>query len=266
MATSWHDHLRADWESAGERFWKGVVDPVARVWEKRFKQEARGQFGDEFDAIRAALRKKAVPDWTETGTKIKDVLESRKGDWRSGFIPLYQGLMDEFADDWSVELGVDFGLVRQQVLDFVDQYAFQFVNKHQGVTRDAVAALVAQAHSEGWSILGFMDALQSLYDGWDTLRAEMIARSETIRSENAGSVAAYQAAGVAQVQWWTALDERVCSFCGEIHGRTWPTGDPLFQKGDVMTAGDQRLNLNYEDVVHPPLHVFCRCTVLPVVG
>jgi hypothetical protein len=263
---NWRDELRDDWDAAGLRLWKSVVDPVARSWEPQFAETATGLFGEEKRALfRSIDRVKAVPDWAAIELTIEDVLEGREGDWRAGFIPLFQGLSEEFADEWAIALGVDFALTREQVLDFVEAYGFQFVERHQGVTRDAVARLVAQAHDEGLGILDFMAKLQDLYGGWSVLRSEMIARTETIRSENAGSLAAYDAAGVTEVQWWTALDDRVCVFCGEIHGRKWATGSSLFRLGDVFRVGESSLRLNYEDVKHPPLHVFCRCTLLPVV-
>jgi len=270
----WVDHLREDWDDAGLRLWKGVIDPVARSWERQFAETASWLFGEEKRGLIEALRpgKAAIVDWVAIELTIKEVLESREGDWRAGFIPLFQGLSEEWADEWSVQLGVDFALTQQQVLDFVEDYSFKFVERHQGVTRDGVARLVAQAAEEGWGILELIGSgidgtgLQGLYDGWSFLRAEMIARTETIRSENAGGLAAYEGAGVQQVQWWTALDDRVCTFCGALHGKMWTTGDALFNLGDEFRVGRSVLRLNYEDVRYPPLHVFCRCTLLPVVA
>jgi len=272
MASDWIEQLRTDTETAGLRLWKEVQDPVARSWEQQFAGTAAGLFGEERRALIEALKAhKAVPDWRAVELTIKETLESREGDWRAGFIPMFQGLSEEWADEWAIELGVDFAMTREEVLAFVEEYSFHFVERHQGVTRDAVAGLVGQAMEEGWGVLELIGSqrdatgLQGLYDGWTFLRSEMIARTETIRSENAGSLAAYQAAEVGEIEWWTALDDRVCPFCGALHGKRWPAGDSLFRTGDVFVVGRTSLSLNYEDVRHPPLHVFCRCTLLPVV-
>jgi len=151
----WVDHLREDWDGAGLRLWKGVIDPVARSWERQFAETASGLFGEEKRGLIEALRpgKASIIDWVAIELTIKEVLESREGDWRAGFIPLFQGLSEEWADEWSVQLGVDFALTQQEVLDFVEDYSFKFVERHQGVTRDGVARLVAQAAEEGWGIL-----------------------------------------------------------------------------------------------------------------
>lgn len=262
----------ADRDAGGALFWKAVVDPVARNWEQQFQGTAAREFVREelrvIEAVRGAT--KALPDWRRVTAEIEKVLEERTGDWRAGFIPLFQAELEAFFEGWAAELGVDFRLVNQHVTEFIDGYAYQFVERHQGVTREALAELTAQAYREGWDVLRFIgdagSGLRELYSGWSKLRAEMIARTETIRVENAGATAAYLDAGIAEMEWYTAVDERVCAFCGALHQKTWRTGAALFEKGDQFRVGDAVLNLNYEAVRWPPLHVFCRCTVLPVMG
>ena len=42
-------------------------------------------------------------------------------------------------------------------------------------------------------------------------------------------------------------------------------GYEFFDKGEIMeNAKGGKLNFEYEDVGHPPLHPMCRCTVIPV--
>lgn len=269
-----YEVLREDWEAGGAKAWGDVFDPVAEAWEQRYLEAAQREFGVELGELSAAVRggKGVIPDWTAVTRSIDAVLRAREGDWRAGFIPLFEAQMAEFGDEWAIALGVDFALVNPAVDAFVQEYGFKFVERHQGVTREAVAALVGQAQAEGWGILDLIGSqadgtgLRGLYAAWEFLRAEMIARTETIRVENAGALAAYLGAGVVETQWWTAEDERVCPFCGKLHGKIWTIGTPLFRVGDEFRVDGSVLRLNYEDVVYPPLHVFCRCVVLPVVG
>lgn len=78
-------------------------------------------------------------------------------------------------------------------------------------------------------------------DSW----AEMVARTETSRAMNAGTMAAYQKAGVAQVMWIAAEDERTCPVCEELDGQ-------IVQLGHEFDDG----------VTAPPDHPSCRCTVV----
>ena len=102
------------------------------------------------------------------------------------------------------------------------------------------------------------------------MRAQMIAQTETIRSSNAGAVMSYQKAGIEQKQWYTAQDDKVCEFCGEMHGKIVGTAENFWNLGDVMKIDVEdkdpiSMTFGYEDVHAPPLHVNCRCTILPVV-
>ncbi len=74
-----------------------------------------------------------------------------------------------------------------------------------------------------------------------TYRAEMIARTETIRSFNAAAWDRYRRVGVKKFRWIAALDERMCVVCGA-------------KDGEVFRGTDQR----------PPAHPNCRCAIIPI--
>lgn len=72
--------------------------------------------------------------------------------------------------------------------------------------------------------------------------AHLLVKNETIHYLNESAKLGYKDAGITQVQWWAAEDERTCEQCGALHGRIFDIGkDP--------------------DSPHPG----CRCTKLPVV-
>jgi SPP1 gp7 family putative phage head morphogenesis protein len=177
-----------------------------------------------------------------------------------------QGLFTDWAEAWTAELGVDFELVKPTLVQTIfNDYVPHFVKRHQGVSESAVINLLSRARTEGWDTLELQDALQGRYSQWSTLRAEMIARTETLRLENRASVAAFQQGGVTEGEWFATPDDRLCPFCRKLHQQKFPLGEPLFKKGESMQAAGGLLKMNYEDVRHPPLHVFCRCVVLPVI-
>jgi hypothetical protein len=58
---------------------------------------------------------------------------------------------------------------------------------------------------------------------------------------------------------------RVCPFCSALDRGVFGLVDEnIFSKGDVFSVDDQKLDLSYDDVLSAPLHVNCRCTLLPV--
>jgi SPP1 gp7 family putative phage head morphogenesis protein len=75
-------------------------------------------------------------------------------------------------------------------------------------------------------------------------RAEVIARTETMRAVNGAAWDRYKQYGVEQVEWLTALDDRQCDECEELNGKIFPI--------------DEAPDL--------PVHPNCRCTLAPAIG
>lgn len=98
-------------------------------------------------------------------------------------------------------------------------------------------------------------------------RAEVIARTETVRAQGIAELEVWDQSGVVVGKtWYTALDERVCPWCAPMHGKTVTLKQAFFKRGDSITADGQTLNLDYETTVSPPLHPNCRCVLIPEVG
>jgi hypothetical protein len=93
----------------------------------------------------------------------------------------------------------------------------------------------------------------------------MVAETESFYIANKASREAYIQSGVVKtMRWWTAEDERVCEFCGPMHGRVIGVKEVFFKKGEVVAGRDGgNLNLNYRTMDVPPLHTSCRCFVRP---
>ncbi len=74
------------------------------------------------------------------------------------------------------------------------------------------------------------------------VRARLIARTEVMYAYNTAAQERYRAAGIAEVEWLTAYDERVCDLCASRNGKRYKIGE-----------------------VECPAHPDCRCVLLPVV-
>jgi SPP1 gp7 family putative phage head morphogenesis protein len=79
--------------------------------------------------------------------------------------------------------------------------------------------------------------------GLEKNRADVIARTETMRAFNDAQAAQYKRYGIERVKFYTADDERVCNQCGPLHDK----------------------DFDREDAPQPPIHPRCRCVLLPVV-
>ncbi|CAB4169461.1 Phage head morphogenesis domain containing protein [uncultured Caudovirales phage] len=96
-------------------------------------------------------------------------------------------------------------------------------------------------------------------------RAEMIARTETMRAANVGAFEEMRAAGAAglfdirtaQRVWVVTQDERTCDICGPMEGQTIGFEQQFVSVGDADLQGSSTEALSGDT---PPIHPMCRCT------
>lgn len=137
-------------------------------------------------------------------------------------------------------------------------------------TKKQIRAALSQGMMNGDSIHELTETVNEIFGYAAQDRAYKIAESETTRSQGFADVEAWRQSGqVTAKRWYTSKDERVCKFCGAMHNRTVSIDDNFYNKGDSMVVPrenktDAVLNFNYEDIAHQPLHVRCRCVLLPV--
>lgn len=109
--------------------------------------------------------------------------------------------------------------------------------------------------------------LVKVFDELQGRRLETIVRTEAIRFGTYAEQSAREQSGVVQSkQWWTAIDERVCEYCGKMHGKKIWLQEDFFKKGSVMLGNNWgKIKLDYEDIVGSPLHPNCRCDMIPLI-
>lgn len=97
------------------------------------------------------------------------------------------------------------------------------------------------------------EVLEGVFEDLKTYRLERIIRTESIRYWTyAEEEARRQSWVVKYKQRWTALDERTCKECWDLHWKKIPLNGKF--------ADD-----NYWDVIWSPLHPNCRCDMIPCI-
>ena len=169
-------------------------------------------------------------------------------------------------------IGVDFDVKNPSVLAFINRRSFRSSRDTNVGTQEALQALFQKSLLAGEGIPEMTKRINKLFDFKKRYQGEQIARSEVIRASNFGAEHAYLQSGVvSEKEWIVSRDERLCPFCEPLAGRRVPVGFVFFQRGDVTQgisdAGNVvTLPLDYEDIFHAPLHVQCRCTIVPVLA
>ena len=104
--------------------------------------------------------------------------------------------------------------------------------------------------------------IRDLAPAFGRQRAEMIAATEVTRAYAEGTVRAYRTSGVIKrLIWRTAMDEKVCPYCGALNGTTIAIeGGAFFDQlpPELRAQLNRRANARF---TYPPAHPRCRCWV-----
>lgn len=140
--------------------------------------------------------------------------------------------------------------VHARALDWARVRAAELVTQIRDNTRDMLRATVADAIEGGWPAATLAERIGESA-GFSDARATTISRTEIIRANNQGNLAAYKASGVAQgKEWLTAHDPLVEIMCLE-NEKVGP-----IDLDDIFPSGDEC----------PPAHPNCRCSIAPTVA
>jgi SPP1 gp7 family putative phage head morphogenesis protein len=198
--------------------------------------------------------------------------------WNIQFEEFGQLLLTDIISQWGPEIlgtitaGISFDVDFPYIQDFIKEHSFKMAINVNETTKERLRELFTRAITAGDSVPQIEKQLKVMFADVGKIRANMIARSEVIRAHNAGAESAYIESGVVQYkQWWTSKGERrTCRFCNALHGKIIIVGMNYFSLGDryelINEAGKKEiLKINYSDIRYPPLHVRCRCCLLPVI-
>lgn len=140
----------------------------------------------------------------------------------------------------------------QRLSEYFEVTTFKFATEVTKYTNQKLRDAFAAGTSEGESIAQLKKRVSSLFGDMEGYRSERIARTETIRASNFATEEAYRESGVVEGKEWLATrDERTDDECIELDGKVIPLGKDFKKGGEI--------------VKFPPIHVNCRCTLLPVI-
>lgn len=156
--------------------------------------------------------------------------------------------------------------VKETVIEFIKNNSFEIIEGINETTLLKLKKQLEEGFEAGEGIDKLKSRVSSVFVEARGPRAEKIARTEILRATNFGTLEAYKQSKIVKgKEWLTAVDERVCPWCASMDGKIIDIEEEYFEKGDELTVDGKTLKFDYLDVLHPPLHVSCRCTLIPVV-
>lgn len=259
-------------ETLGNSF-NEVVVRIAFGYEVKFLQTSRALFDKQKKIVLRNLKKRynTGKDMRATVAKtidLVDLLESEQA--REAFYkalsPIMRANIKEVGSEAMLLVGsTGFDIDDPGVVKFYEKRAKTIAKDINSETDRQLRKTLQEGIDAGESIEELSARVENTYGAASGYRAERIARSETIKASGFAQDEAWQQSGVVEAkEWFTAKDERVCEFCGDMDGKIVELGDNYFDKGDIMSVAGKELKLDYWDIDTPPLHASCRCTLLPV--
>lgn len=248
------------------------VEKFIKPWAKK----VQGLCKEAFDEVRGNLKRgkrhyRIVGKKSDVGSFMFD-----KTTWRETFSKANKDLTKmvvPLASDLVAErlgLGTAFEMNQVRTLRWMADNAKRFGWSITDTLYDNIKEELMAGIDAGESIAELADRLA----GKDWLigdeRAELIARTETLKGTNWSSKETMRQSGVVTgVEWLTTDDDMTCPECAAMNGVRVDVDENFFDAGeDPQTIGDSDLEmiLDYEDIEAPPLHPDCRCTLLAVLG
>lgn len=118
--------------------------------------------------------------------------------------------------------------------------ALRYVKGANAEFIDIAGSLLNQSITEGWPAKKLARILETRL-GVLANRADMIARTESLKAANSGALATYRENGIEMFQFVATADERTCSLCLSRNRNVYPS------------------NIN-----PPPIHPRCRCVIVAI--
>lgn len=238
-------------EDSKEAYWRAKIAKTD-VWEDKEKEILWKLFGEQEKEVVDKLElgksmTKGVDDWL-----IDPKVETRK--WKGTFEPVVRNIVEERGRDSLQFVGINASLdmTGKRVIEFMEKEALAFIWDVNVKTRGDLKKSLAEGVKLGEGIPDLKKRITGIFDDCKTYRAERIARTETARATMFATDEAYRQSGVVEKrEWLVAFDERTCPDCNALSGKRI-----LFGKKFKSPAGD---------VERPPLHVNCRCDLLPII-
>lgn len=173
-------------------------------------------------------------------------------------------LFQEEANQALKEINIDEVFIIGESLDkWLIQNIQRIRTSVDQITKEKIAQKIDEGIQQGLWTDEMTRKLESVFTELQTVRINQIVRSETIRAGTQASLEARKDSNIVEYkEWFTALDERVCPHCSPMNGKKIKLDDNFYKKWDKTDTG---LFLDYMDVDGSPLHVNCRCTLIPII-
>lgn len=190
------------------------------------------------------------------------VLYAEDGPIAAAMTTLWLPIMTAFAGDVAEDAAEEVG--HEDDIDlsvWAHAYTLAHVAYRIGSSFGQLRKQAEQADTEDDAAAAVVDRLIK----WQEERPAQTARWESSQMTNAAARETWKDAGVRELKWITQGSQH-CPYCTKLDGRTIAIEEPFIAKGDEVEGKEGEALKAKRNTFHPPVHVGCRCQVVPVVS
>jgi SPP1 gp7 family putative phage head morphogenesis protein len=145
---------------------------------------------------------------------------------------------------------VAFDVVNERAIAWLNEYVIDLSGKLEEINVHDLKTALMEGIDAGESMDKLRARVNDVFETYDKARAEMVARTETIRSQETGNRLVYKEAGFTRKVWFA--NAGCCDICEALDNVDIPIDEPF----DFDDGG-------YSDRMAPPAHPNCRCSSGP---
>jgi len=174
-------------------------------------------------------------------------------------------VVKEGAEGTRSVLGTSFGLTNDEAVSFASKHTSKLAGQIADSSVDIVRDTITEGIKVGRPVKETRQLLEDRFADWSSARAETVARTETLRAANMGSLEVLKKGGVEYKQFIVAPD--ACSKCLALADQVNAVNETYMGVGDSVTLdGGTTFKNTYSNMPAPPIHPRCRCTIGGIPG
>lgn len=220
--------------------------------ERKFAQATMKGFGKQAKRVIAWIE-----DGQKAATDVKKVRDILADD---DLIEQWHSLYVAFGMQAAEEVAARYNMVvpdSSKILAWIRSQEKKQSKLVNDTTADQISQILADARANGESIPDMVKATRQYFDNI-SYRAERVARTNIIASNNAAAQETYKENGVEKREWLATQDDRTRDDHADADGQVRGIDEPFNVGGsELMYPGDE--NGSAEETIN------CRCTLLPVI-
>ena len=248
-----------------DKFWQ-AKSVVFEEFKPKMKAKMNDAFNQQEKQVKADL--KSSKDY-ETKVKPSDLFLNKKAEQKrllGLFTPTIELLMQDSGDETFEFLGVagSLDVDSEAVQSFIKSRTIKFADATTKTTNEAIKTAIGEGITEGESTSQLSKRISNIFGEARNYRSDRVAVSETTRFNVEATEQSFIDSGVVEAKEWI-VNPGNCPYCAEFEGKIVGLGNSFAKKGDVIGgAGVPDIDLSYETIQNPPLHVSCACDLVPV--